>query len=302
MNDWLSMEYDELLNEAIMSETPIVVVEGVDDVPVYENLCFSIDGNHEVIAIQNLKGKHEGSKSVVSFIEEINMLDFSGELEKYIIGIIDRDARFYRNELSVMPGLFVLKWYSMESHFITQEAVKSVLTQCTGLSRKLITNALIDEIYHEVVSAMMPLYFVGLESLRKACEVDYLSIATYSMNIDHLKNTGAYDRVLDKKQELSEFALSKSINHDVNGLFEVCKGKWLLNEFSSILIKKIKALKIRCGAREIECCQFCHVEASSLCSYKFESNYDTAQIRSIIKRHEGFTMFGYLKQRLDYMV
>lgn len=62
MNDWLSMEYDELLNEAIMSETPIVVVEGVDDVPVYENLCFSIDGNHEVIAIQNLNVNMKGAR------------------------------------------------------------------------------------------------------------------------------------------------------------------------------------------------------------------------------------------------
>lgn len=302
MNDWLTMEYDELLNEAIMSKTPIVVVEGVDDVPVYEELCFSIEGNHEVIAIQNLKGKHEGSKSVVNFIEEINMLGFSGELEKYIVGVIDRDARFYRNELSAIPGLFVLKWYSMESHFITHEAVKSVLIQCTGLSRKLITDALVNEIYDEITGLIMPLYFVGLESLRKACEVEYVSIAAYSMSIDHLKNTGAFDEILQKNQELSDFALSKSINNDMNGLLEVCKGKWVFNEFSSLLIRKIKGLKLRCGAREIECCQFCHAEASSLCSYRFESNYDTAQIRSIIKRHEGFTMFDYLKQRLNCMV
>ncbi|RKT91118.1 UNVERIFIED_ORG: hypothetical protein C7432_3621 [Pantoea allii] len=302
MNDWLTMEYDELLNEAIMSKTPILVVEGVDDVPLYENLCFSLGGNHEVIAIQNLKGKHGGSKSVVNFIEEVNMLGFSGELEKYIIGVIDRDARFYRGELNALPGLFVLKWYSMESHFITHDAIKVVLGQCTGLSRKLITDELINNIYDEIMELIMPIYFVGLESLRNACENEYASLASYSMSIDHLKNTGAFDKILTKKQELDEFASSKSIDSSVNGLFEVCKGKWLLNEFSSILIKKIKSLKFRCGAKEIECCQFCHIEASSLCSYKFESNYDTAQIRSIIKRHEGFTMFDYLKQRLSHMI
>ncbi|WP_336778011.1 hypothetical protein [Pantoea sp. USHLN256] len=302
MNDWLTMEYDELLNEAIMSETPILVVEGVDDVPVYENLCFSLGGNHEVIAVQNLKGKHEGSKSVVSFIEEVNMLGFSGELERYILGVIDRDARFYRGELNALPGLFVLKWYSMESHFITHDAIKAVLIQCTGLSRKLITDELINEIYDEIIELIMPMYFVGLESLRNACELEYASLASYSMSVDHLRNTGAFDEILAKKQELGEFAFSKSIDFDVNGLFEVCKGKWVLNEFSKVLIRKIKNLKLRCGAKEIECCQFCHEEPSSLCSYKFESNYDTAQIRSIIKRHEGFTMFDYLKQRLSYMV
>ena len=43
MNDWLSMEYDEILNEAIMSETPMLVVEGVDDISIYEGICQQLD-------------------------------------------------------------------------------------------------------------------------------------------------------------------------------------------------------------------------------------------------------------------
>ncbi|MEI8706271.1 hypothetical protein [Pseudoalteromonas sp. B62] len=56
----LDLECDELLNEAIMSKTPIVLVEGVADIPVYEQLSEVNELKSEVYAIENIKGYAEG--------------------------------------------------------------------------------------------------------------------------------------------------------------------------------------------------------------------------------------------------
>lgn len=302
MNDWLDMECDEILNEAIMSDTPILVVEGVDDIPVYERISSQVGKKIEVIAVQNLKGMSEGNRGVIEFITGLEELAFDGRLEKYITGIIDRDARYYRGELVTSPALFILKWYSMESHFITRAAVKTVVVECTRIQDKLITPELIELLYQKVIDYLMSLFYLSLECLKKACIKEYDSIATYKMAVQHLRNTGAFEMIVSKKDELDEFAITKNIKFDLSGLLEICKGKWLVGEFCRILILEVKMLKEKCISGEIETCQFCYTENTESCLYCFDNSYSESQLSNLIKKHEGFTEFGYFKEHLLAMI
>lgn len=302
MNDWLTMEYDEILNEAIMSETPMIVVEGVDDISIYEGVCHQLDKYCEVVAVQNLKGMSEGNRGVIDFIKSLLELNYEGELDKYILGVIDRDARYYRGEVVDVPAILMLKWYSMESHFITRQAIRCVAEQCTRMQPKLLTHELIEVLYEKLIEHIMPLYYMSLECLKKACVRDYDSVASYKMNVQHLKNIGAFEVIVERKDSLDEFASQIGVTNDLEGLLNICKGKWLIGELSKFMICEIKNLKAKCLRNEIEKCQFCHSGNNELCLYEFENAYNEPQIANIIKRNEGYTQFGYLRERIANMV
>lgn len=85
-------------------------------------------------------------------------------------------------------------------------------------------------------------------------------------------------------------------------MLDICKGKWLLNEFIKILIQEIKNLKVKCELGEIDKCQFCHTGRNELCLYGFEGVYNESQISNVIKKNEGFTEFVYLKNRIANMI
>lgn len=302
MNDWLTMEYDELLNEAIMSETPMLVVEGVDDISIYEGICHQLEKYCEVVAVQNLKDMSEGNRGVIDFIKALLELNYEGDLDKYILGVIDRDSRYYRGEIVNVPAIFMLKWYSMESHFITRQAIRCVAEQCTRIQPKLLTDELVEMLYGKLMDTIMLLYYMSLECLKKACVKDYESLASYKMNVQHLKNIGAFELLAERKDSLDEFASQVGVSNDLNGLLNICKGKWLIGEFSKFLICEIKILKEKCFRNEIEKCQFCHSGNNELCLYGFEGVYNEPQIANIIKKNEGYTQFGYLRERIANMV
>ncbi|NCH59905.1 DUF4435 domain-containing protein [Cronobacter dublinensis] len=302
MNDWLTMEYDEILNEAIMSETPILVVEGVDDISIYEGICQQLDKYFEVVAVQNFKDMSEGNRGVIDFIKALLELEYEGDLGHYILGIIDRDARYYRDEIVNNSAIFVLKWYSMESHFITRQAIKCVIEQCTRIQPKLLTSELIEMLYEKLAEALMSLYYMSLECLKKACVKDYESLASYKMSVQHLKNIGAFESIVEREKELDEFAIHVGVSNNMAGLLNVCKGKWLIGEFCRILISEIKGLKTKCLHDEVDKCQFCYSGNDELCLYGFEGSYNESQIASLIKKNEGYTQFGYLKERIANMI
>lgn len=302
MNDWLTMEFDEILNEAIMSETPMLVVEGVDDISIYEGICSQVEKYFEVVAVQNLKDMSEGNRGVLEFINALQDLNYEGDLGQYILGVIDRDARYYRGEIVNNSAIFMLKWYSMESHFITQAAIKSVIEQCTRIQPKLLTDELIGMIYERLSVNLMTLYYLSLECLKKACVKEYDSLASYRMNVQHLRNIGIFESIVDRKEKLDEFAQQTGISNDMSGLLNICKGKWLIGEFCKLLINEIKNLKLKCLHDEINQCQFCYSGNNELCLYDFEGSYNESQVASIIKKNEGYTQFGYFKERIANMV
>ena len=53
------------------------------------------------------------------------------DLKKYVMGIIDRDVRQFLNNLPSKNNLLVLKYYSYETHLITDVTIKRLLEQLT---------------------------------------------------------------------------------------------------------------------------------------------------------------------------
>ena len=49
-------EIDELLNEAIITGVPAILVEGIDDISVYDEISASVPFDVEVYAIENIEG------------------------------------------------------------------------------------------------------------------------------------------------------------------------------------------------------------------------------------------------------
>ncbi|WP_258270745.1 hypothetical protein, partial [Escherichia coli] len=101
------------------------------------------------------------------------------------LGIIAREARYYRGEVDKNSAVFGLRYYSMKCHFITRQAIKCVIEQCTRIQPKLLTSELIEMLYENLAEALMSLYYMSLECLKKACVKDYESLASYKMSVQH---------------------------------------------------------------------------------------------------------------------
>ena len=67
-------EIDEILSMAIMTKTAHVLVEGVDDVRIYEKLS---SGDCEVYAIESIEGYSGGCDFVKDAIQDLNSIDMN---------------------------------------------------------------------------------------------------------------------------------------------------------------------------------------------------------------------------------
>ena len=119
-------EADELLNLAIMSKTPYVIVEGVDDIHIYEEIAKSAQVLCEVYSVEMLEGLVGGNDGVIQAMESIESLNMpeGKSAKEFILGIIDCDARYYRGEMPVLESVLSLSVYSIESHFVSKFSIK----------------------------------------------------------------------------------------------------------------------------------------------------------------------------------
>jgi hypothetical protein len=67
-------EADEILNLAIMSKTPYVIVEGVDDIKIYEEIASSAGVPCEIYSVEQLEGLTGGNDGVIQALEIIESL------------------------------------------------------------------------------------------------------------------------------------------------------------------------------------------------------------------------------------
>lgn len=85
----------------------------------------------------------------------------------YIMGIIDRDVRQYLNNVPEMENLLVLKYYSYETHLITDSTIKSIVEQLTRASGSMITQNVVDYLKEEFNIQSDQLYYFSLEALKE---------------------------------------------------------------------------------------------------------------------------------------
>ena len=133
------MRYD--LNEIIlatkMGGLPVILVEGSYDVKFYENLVKLNGLNVDILAVENIPEYSEGCKAVCKALQEFERIinESDESLEPYLMGIIDGDARKYTNEIPQITNLLILRCYYFETHLITQQGLKNVVSTTTSAAK-----------------------------------------------------------------------------------------------------------------------------------------------------------------------
>ncbi|MFN5990975.1 MAG: hypothetical protein ACK6A9_09635 [Dolichospermum sp.] len=304
--DEMKPDISYLLNEAIMNNISKIIVEGRDDIQFYENLAENINKDIEVLAIENISGYSEGCSSVIDFIKDLS--DIIGGEEQdygYILGIIDRDCRYYRQEIpfGLDDLLLVLNFYSYESHFFSKNTITMVINHLTYASIKLLQNNIcIEFIERKILRKIDELYYCSLEALKNACEENYQNVLGYGTKYNKIFNPQKLliSQVLSKKTDLDEYARQKSISKDDIKL--IANGKWLLSWFTHQLLSEIDKLPNLCcnNSTNINQCQYCKTEKNDKCLYRSKTTINTSD-NKYLQDLENFIIALYDEPALDYI-
>lgn len=298
------LEYssDELLGLAMISSTPIIIVEGFDDVPVYERLSSRTEHDCLVFASENLLSEAEGCEGVIKNIGIIRATANGVPVEKYVLGVIDRDARYYRSTLPSDPALFTLRYYSIESHFVNEQSIKYLIPKMTRATDKLIQEKLYQEIYDEICARLMFLYLVSLEALKKACVVGYAAEFGYKDSIRSILGRNLHVRLEDKRSELLSYGTSLGLSYNWQDLLKICKGKWILELFADELYSSIQSLPALCKLAKVAQCQFCAKGEAGKCLYKNPSFFSADIMRSQLFHNTECAELDYIKDRISQLL
>lgn len=294
----MNFSADELLNLAIMSKIPVLIVEGVDDIPIYERISMTVGVECDVYASETLAGKREGCTGVISNIADIRNVSQSIPVENFVLGIIDRDVRFYRNEMPDDPAVFPLNYYSIESHYINKCSVEYLIPRFTKATKKLVRPEMAETIYRSICSELSFLYYVSLEALRNACDQQYQAEFGYSKTIKSIINQGLHEKIMAKKSDLDDFAESLGLSLSMDTILKICKGKWISEVYSDLLYEAIKQLPANCLDSKIPQCQACGNNEPQKCLYKNTSFFSADILINQAFLNTDTLSLGYIKDRI----
>lgn len=288
-------EADELLNLAIMSKTAYVIVEGIDDIQIYEAISESAQASCEIYSVEMLEGLAGGNEGVIQAIEIIESLNMpAGRSAKdFVVGIIDCDARYYRGEMPAFRSIVSLSAYSIESHFASKLSIKPAIDLLTRIS--LADRIDVDQIYTSVQSNVVDLYYFSLEALKNAVDPAYQSIVGFSANAGRRKDPNTVTALMAKKDGLDSFASSLHLSRDIESLRKFVKGKWLLTAYAEELFGEIEKLVAKCKEKAIDQCRMCMRDGSAPCLYKVKEGFNKNSLYSILKNFIEIPEFDYLR-------
>ncbi|WP_318475554.1 DUF4435 domain-containing protein [Photobacterium leiognathi] len=282
-----------------MSKVPSIIVEGVDDIPIYDELVNNIEHDYKVFAVENLEGFNAGCDGVISAMNYIDALPRSRhDYEKFIIGIIDKDVKDFRNEIPDNKYIFPLKYYSMESHFICKDLIIDLVKYSTKTTASLRDLQLENLIFEKIMTSLNNLYYISLDALYGSLDSNYKSDISYSATVGRFKDPVLLNKIELKKTQLQEFADSKGISFNIESMKKFIKGKWLLDVFCIEFEKKLKELPLECTSGAIQSCQCCISEAEEKCLYKIKEGVNHKSIKTYLMTSTNHNEFGYVKERL----
>lgn len=288
-------EADELLNLAIMSKTPYVIAEGVDDIRLYEEIAKSTEVFCEVYSVELLDGLAGGNDGVIQAMEIIESLPMpSGKIaQEFIMGVIDCDARYYRGEMPALASILSLRAYSIESHFVSKSAIKPSIDQLTRIS--LADNINVDLIYSAVESNIFNLYYFSLDALKNAVDPSYMSVVGFSTNIGRRKDQATAAELMLRKIDLDAFAASLQLTSSIDSLRKFVKGKWLLTAYAEELFSEIEKLVVQCKGQTIKQCRMCERDNSAPCLYQMRDGFNKNSLSSMLKSFVKVPELDYIR-------
>lgn len=292
---------EELYTEAIMSEVPMIVVEGADDIAFYERLSLDIGKNTYVIAVENIYGYKAGCDDVIKAIEEVEPMIVNRDInEKYIRGIIDKDSRFYRHEIPSLKCLFILDYYSFESHLANRHGLMIILPKLCGISEKMIDDRIIRYLEKDLIKTFEQLFYISLEALKSACIRGYDGIFKYGQTSGRVFGKDNLGNMLPqletKKEELYEFAQVYDIT--ISDLRKIAKGKGYIHVYAQSILNNIQKLSNECKKNTIQTCQYCKAGKFEKCMYKITKNFQLGQVINLLLCEYDENEIWYIKEEL----
>lgn len=294
-------DLEETIIAAFMCKKPVVIVEGQDDIKFYDNVATLNNISIDVQAIEMIEGYSEGCEQVCNAMKNVShIIQNDNRLKKYIIGIIDKDVREYLGNIPSYDNLLVLKYYSYETHLITNETIKRLIEQLTMISESLITNEVIEVFKQSFTETARRLYYFSLEALKKRFDSSYQANVEYGEKSGALIGKGGeykWKLIAEKINDLDQFASIHNITP--NDLKYIAKGKWFLETWCECLTKKVKELQKLCGTIIPEC-KYCCVGQKDKCLWRVSSTFQREQIKSLLYTTQ-FIDINEVKYISDYM-
>lgn len=263
----MSNKYDiyDQIAIAIREKTPFVIVESFDDRQIYVAILntYLPDKQIDVFYVGEFEDYNNGCEFVIELIKKIQTDLANENVSQLVLGIIDRDtrpyidsqARPYEEEKSWekvqnLKGLFVLKYYSIETYFANVNSLKKLTCNITYALPKDLKPEIINHLAQSDEESLYLLYYIALDAFKehyvgkehykaeKTFKDDELgSAVTKSGFLNRFKNV-----LLPQKQaDLEAFALQKGIN--INNAKEIIKGKWYLYLFVTNYHQQLEKLQ-----------------------------------------------------------
>ena len=300
---------NNLLANAVITHRPVIVVEGKDDIQFYDTICERIERDFKIVAVENIYGYTEGCDKVIDLTFDIqNTLLSQSHLQKLYLGIIDKDARNYRdinyfNTINGYLNLFVLNYYSYESHYITRENIRKIIKQFTSINNDLLGEVIIENIYNELTSSIVDiLYYPSLEALKNAIVQNYATDVGYSDKVNvFTKNPIKVANINAKKADLDIIAGNFNLSQNFNDLKLFSKGKWVLECFSEQIKIKLNNLSENCKNGIIVQCQYCEHGVNEKCLYRAKPLLNNTSIASLILPFIDHIETDYIFQKLSQL-
>lgn len=290
-------EVDEILNLAIMSKTPYVIVEGVDDIRIYEEISKSAGVACEIYSVEMLDGLAGGNDGVIAAVETMESLPMppGKAVNQFVTGVIDCDARYFRNEMPAFSSIFSLRAYSIESHFVSRFSVKPAINRVTRISSR--DEIDVESIYFRVEQSMSNLYYFALDALKNAVDPSYNSIIGFSTKPGRRRDANTIAELHARKDGLDEFAENFHLNGSIDSLRKFVKGKWLLTAFSEELFCEIEQLVAKCKSLSIKQCSMCERDNLSPCLFQLRDGLNKNSLYSILVDFVDVPDFDYIRDK-----
>jgi len=288
------IQVNDLISIAKMSGTPYLIVEGVDDIPIYDKIKTSRFLNIEIYASRQFDGIEPGCRGVERVINILNETFTEDLASQYVLGIMDKDVKDFRNEIKIIKNLLYTEYYSMETHLISNTIVLKIISNFIRSPENLIDNIIIESFWNFFHSQSSDLYNISLDSLKNSIEQDYSNLYSYSNSYQELKNRAKLILLNNIKEDLKEFESLNHLSHSIEILKKISKGKWFLSFFCEVLADYIKSELNTCSLdSNRSSCSMCIIQNHDECLYKQKSdlpvNKDTIRTALIaVSEHGNF--------------
>lgn len=286
----MNFKYDlnDIVAQAIMIKEAVILVEGKDDYQIYQRIVNQIKVTAKVYQINAFENYGPGCQSVIQAIHVLQpKFEEKSEINRIILGVIDRDVRPYRDlfnyeiDYTQLKGLFMLKYYSIETYFATPNNLARLIAKITRQTIKNIPTEAIQFSMTSWKNSLPTLYYICLEALKNACIPDYQSITNYNLTerkvCEEKSKNFLLNKILPKKQELDQFAKTKKLK--TSDIQLICKGKWYLFNFIYRVAHQIQKLADACHTNKIPQCSSCKTGNFQDCLYSLKTSYKNDSLR-----------------------